>query len=261
MIQAQTQLLSHQNEQALATLTPLHAQHPQQAQATRLLIEAQRRLRDWQNLARLLPEARRRALLPENELDVLERDTHGALLNLPLPAGALPTLHQAWSAAPAVMRRHPDLVAVYARQLIRQGAPDEGADLLAATLEGEWDERLVLLYGEAQGAQPAVQLETAEEWHARHGESPALLLTLGRLARRNRQTARARDYLEKSIALDASAEAHAELALLFEETGDSAEALRHCRQALELCRDLHYPGKSGANRPGPGTSVASDYGY
>lgn len=260
-LQAQAQLLSHQDEQALATLTQLRAQHPQPAQPLRLLIETQRRLRDWQNLARLLPEARRRALLPENELDDLERETHGALLNLPLPDGALPTLQQAWTAAPKALRRHPDLVAVYARQLIRQGAADECVQLLAVTLERDWDERLVLLYGEAQGTRPAVQLEAAEEWQARHGDSPALLLTLGRLARRNRLNTRARGYLEKSIALVATAEAHAELGLLFEETGDSVEALRHCRQALELCRDLHYPGTSRVGRPGSGTSFSSDYGY
>ncbi len=261
MIQAQAQLLSRQDEQALATLTQVRAQHPQQAQAVRLLIEAQRRLRDWQNLARLLPEARRRALLPENELDVLERDTQCALLNLPLPAGALPTLQQAWSAAPAAARQHPDLVAVYARQLIHQGAPDECADLLAATLERAWDERLVLLYGEVQGTSPAVQLETAEEWHARHGESPALLLTLGRLAQRNRLTDRARGYLEKSLSLGASAAAHAELGRLFEEAGDSARALSHCQQALELCRNLQHPVLSRQGRTAPGTSGTYDYGY
>lgn len=260
-IQAQTQLLSHQDEQALATLTPLRAQYPRQAQPLRLLIEAQRRLRDWQSLARLLPEARRHALLAENELVVLERETHAALLNLPLPAGALPTLHQAWSAAPKALRQHPELVAVYARQLIRQGAADECVELLAITLEREWDERLVWLYGEAQGTRPGAQLEAAEEWQARHGDSPTLLLTLGRLARHNRLGARARAYLEKSIALNATPEAHAELGLLFEETGDSASALRHCRQALELCRDLHHPGTSRAGWPGSGTRVASDYGY
>jgi HemY protein len=117
------------------------------------------------------------------------------------------------------------------------------------------------LYGEARDAQPAAQLETAEEWLARHGESPALLLTLGRLAHRTRLTDRARSYLEKSLALGASAAAHAELGTLFEEAGDSARALSHCRQALELCRNLHHPVLS---RPGlslPGKSGINDYGY
>jgi HemY protein len=259
--QAQLQLLAGQNEQALATLTRVHARLPQQAQAVRLLIEAHRRLRDWQNLARLLPEARRRHLLPGSELDALERETHAALLSLPLPAGALGTLRQAWSGVPESARQHPDLIAVYARQLINQGAMDECTALLAATLERQWDERLVLLYGEARDTRPAAQFETAEEWLARHGESPALLLTLGRLAHRNRLAERARGYLEKSIELSATAEAHAELGVLFEEAGDGARALVHCRQALELCRRQDHPLLSRPDRTAPGGVGATDYGY
>lgn len=236
LTQTQLQLLAGQNEQALATLTRVQASHPQQAHAMRLLIETYRRLRDWHNLVRLLPEARRGHLLPDAELDALERSTQRELLSLPLPAGALDALHRAWSEVSESARRHPDLILVYARQLIGQNAMDECTALLVTALERQWDERLVRLYGEARDAQPAAQLETAEEWLTRHGESPALLLTLGRLARRNRLAERARGYLEKSIDLGATAEAHAELGLLFEETGDSGSALRHCRQALDLCR-------------------------
>ena len=261
MTQAQLQLLAGQNEQALATLTRVQADHPQQAQAVRLLIEAHRRLHDWQNLARLLPEARRRRLLPNAELDALERDTQRELLSLPLPSGALDTLHQAWAGVPDGARQHPDLISVYARQLIQQNAMDECTALLAAALERQWDERLVLLYGEARDAKPAAQLETAEEWLARHGESPALLLTLGRLAHRNRLADRARSYLEKSLALGASAAAHAELGMLFEEAGDSARALSHCRLALELCRNLNQPALSRQGRAAAGTNGAYDYGY
>jgi HemY protein len=261
MTQAQLQLLAGQNEQALATLSRVQARHPQQAHTVRLLIEAHRRLHDWQTLAQLLPQARRHHLLPDAELDTLERESQCELLSLPLPVGALATLHQAWSEVPEDTRQHPDLIAVYAQQLIRQNAMDECAALLVAALERQWDERLLQLYGEAHAAQPAAQLETAEEWLARHGESPALLLTLGRLARRNRLTERARGYLEKSIELGASAEAHAELGALFEEAGDSARALSHCWQALELRRQPYHPGLARQGRTAPDTGGSSDYGY
>jgi HemY protein len=261
MTQTQLQLLAGQNEQALATLARVQAGHPEQAQAVRLLIETYRRLRDWQNLARLLPEARQRHLLPEAELDSLERTTQRELLSLPLPDGALDTLHRAWSEVPESARRHPDMIFVYARQLISQNAMDECTALLATALERQWDERLVLLYGEARDTQPATQLETAEEWLTRHGESPALLLTLGRLARRNRLPDRARGYLEKSIALGATADAHAELGLVFEEAGDSNSALTHCQQALDLSRQRQQPVLSHQNRTASETSRANDYGY
>jgi HemY protein len=261
MTQAQLQLLAGQNEQALATLSRVQAEHPQQTQIVRLLIEAHRRLHDWQTLVHLLPQARRRHVLPDAELDALERDSHRELLNLPLPGGALATLHQAWSEVPEGARQHPELIEVYARQLIGQNAMDECTTLLAAALERHWDERLVLLYGEAHATQPAAQFEVAQEWLAQRGESPALLLTLGRLARRNRLTERARGYLEKSIELGASAEAHAEFGALFEESGDSARALLHCQQALELCRQQYQPGRTRQGRPAPSSRAASDYGY
>ena len=254
MTQAQIQLLAHQNEQALATLTRVQAQHPYHAQTVRLLIETHRRLHDWQSLARLLPEARQRELLSQRELDSLERETQHALLSLPLPADALSTLYQAWAVVPDHLRQHPDLVAVYARQLMHQNAHDEAVTLLADALELAWDERLVLLYGEA-AATPAAQLDTAQEWHARHGDSAALLLTLGRLARRNRLVERARNYLEKSLTLAASAATHAELGLLFEEAGDSPKALQHCRQALELCRQ-HSASISVPDGSGPAKTIA-----
>jgi HemY protein len=260
--QTQLQLLAGQNEQALATLARVQANHPEQAQSVRLLIETYRRLRDWQNLGRLLPEARQRRLLPEAELDSLERTTQRKLLSLPLPDGALDTLHQAWSEVPESARRHPDMIFVYARQLINQNAMDECTALLATALERQWDERLVRLYGEAHDTQPAAQLETAEEWLTRHGESPALLLTLGRLARRNRLADRARGYLEKSIALGATADAHAELGLVFEEAGDSSRALTHCRQALDLClQQRQQPFLSHQYRTASEANRANDYGY
>lgn len=262
MTQAQIQLLAHQNEQALATLMRLQTEHPHQAQVLRLLIETHRRLQDWQSLSQLLPQARQRELLPDAELDSLERETQCALLSLPLPPGALATLNQAWSAIPATLRQHPDLVAVYARQLLRQDAGDEAAILLANSLDRTWDERLVLLYGEARTQSASAQLETAEEWQARHGDSAALLLTLGRLARRSRFNDRARQYLEKSLTLAANAAAHAELGFLFEETGDGAQALRHCRQALELCQQLHTLETPVNKRPAANLMAASsDYGY
>lgn len=261
MTQAQLQLLDGQSDQALATLTRLQARAPQQFQPVRLLIETHRRQRDWHALARLLPLAREHELLPEGELDTLEQVTQRELLSLPLPDGALNTLHQAWSEVPYGARENPDLVEVYARQLLQQQAMDECADLLSASLERHWNERLLRLFGEVPSSQPAEQLETAEEWLARQGESPTLLLTLGRLARRVQQTERARGYLLKSIELGNSAEAQAELGMLCEESGDSAGALSHCRAALALCAQTGRTDSAGPQRRSTGRNGASDYGY
>lgn len=239
-------------------LSRLCESRPAPAEVVRLLIQVNRQLNDWQGLARLLPEARKRRLLPQAQLDALETEAHRALLALDLPPGALAPLRKAWAATPESLRSTPVMLATYARQLLIQNAADECATLLADALDRRWDETLVALYGEAATSKPATQLETAEEWHARHGESPALLLTLGRIARRCPLPDRARRYLEKCLALGANADAHRELAELFAASGETERALDHFRRALALMPSA----ASRESAPAPATRrVLPDYGY
>jgi HemY protein len=257
MLQARLQLLAGELEPAQATLARVRGRVPAQPEAMRLLIDVLQRLHDWQGLTRLLPEARRRHLLAEAETNRIELETQRTLLGLDLPPGALDALHQAWAAAPNALRAHPALLALYARQLLRQNAADECVAVLGAALDKHWDEQLAQIYGEAHGTQTTVQLETAEEWLARHGESAALMLTLGRLAHRQNQNERARGYLEKSLALTASREAHRELAGLYEEAGDTGRALDHYRRALDLCQST----PPAFERPGVYPPGTTHYGY
>jgi HemY protein len=175
LTRARLQLAAGHPEESLATLGRVRATHPAQPEAARLLIQAYRRLHDWQGLAQLLPEARRRAWLPDAELDAIETETRRELLCLNLPAGALDTLKRAWDETPKHLQNRPAVMAAYARQLLRQQAPDECAAEMNAALDQRWDEELARLYGLCVTARPAAQLEVAEEWLARHGESPALL--------------------------------------------------------------------------------------
>ena len=259
LTRARLQLLDNHTEQALATLAQVRARQPDQIEAMRLTLEACRKLRDWPGLTRLLPEARRRKLLAPAALDALELETHRELLGLDLPPGELATLQRAWDEVPARLRQHPSLIATYARQLQRQGAAEDCARLLATALEHGWDETLARLYGDTVTAQPAAQLESAEEWVARHGESAGLLLTLGKLAHRQRLLDRARGYLERSLALEASPAAHEELARVFEADGDAAQALHHYRRALDLCQAAPLAQRQAA--AAAAATRLSDYGY
>ncbi len=256
----QTRLLidSGQLDAAHALLSRLCERQSPPAEAVRLLIRVNRQLNDWQGLAQLLPEARRRRLLPEARLDALETEAHRVLLGLDLPPGALGPLRKAWAATPESLRATPVILAAYARQLLRQNAADECAALLEESLDRRWDESLVALYGEAAASMPAAQLEAAEEWHARHGESPALFLALGRIARRCQLPDRARAYLEKCLALGANADAHRELAELFAAGGEKDRALDQYRQALAL---LPSTASGEAGRTAVARRAQTDYGY
>jgi len=234
MAQAQLQIMAHQSERALATLSQLRTLEPKHPRLLGLLAHTYRDLHDWESLANLIPELRKHKALAAIDIDTLELNARRELLMLALPSGAGSVLKQSWNAVPHQLRRHPDLVAIYAQHLMAQGAMDESEELLSATINHTWNDDLVRLYGRVESTNPVAQLDTAEGWLATQSDSPALLLTLGRLAARNKLLDHARDYLEKSILLRGPAEAYQELAELLERRGERDKALEYYRRALEL---------------------------
>ncbi|MHB8455576.1 MAG: heme biosynthesis HemY N-terminal domain-containing protein [Acidiferrobacterales bacterium] len=234
MAQAQLQIMARQSERALATLTQLRTQENNHPRILELLARTYRDLHDWENLANLVPELRRRKALATGDIDALELEAQRELLMLALPSGAGSVLKKAWNAVPQNLRRHPDLVAIYAQHLMAQDAMDESEEILHAAINHSWNDELVRLYGRVEGTTAAAQLITAEGWLATHSDSPSLLLTLGRLAARNKLMDQARDYLEKSILLRGPAEAYRELAGLLEQRGEHEDALEYYRHALEM---------------------------
>lgn len=237
MAQAQMQLQARQFEQALATVTELRQKEPRNTPLLRLLGQIYRELREWDKLADLLPELRHRGALPEAELDALELKTHLELLRVSLPTGSGALLDQVWQAVPSRLRQQADIVAQYARNLMLQGQADRAETLVRGALEHDWNDALVTVYGEIRTTRPEAQLETAEGWLASEGESAALMLALGRLAAANNQPGKARDYLERCIALHGPAAAFGELGAVFAKLGDTAKALELYRRALDQDRD------------------------
>lgn len=234
MTQANLQYIAHQSEQALATLTELRNVAPRHKQVLKLLAQLYLELRDWTNLADLAPELRKQGVMTPKEIDALELRAHRELLVLTLPSGSLEVLKKAWNAVPKQLRRHPALIAIYARQLISQNEMGSAEALLRPAIEQEWDEALVELYGHVRTDTPAEQLETAESWLGPHPDDPKLMLTLGRLAIYNRLDQKARGYLERCLSLRGPVEAYRELGALLERLGEKDRALACYRRGLEL---------------------------
>ncbi|MGE5240502.1 MAG: heme biosynthesis HemY N-terminal domain-containing protein [Bacteroidota bacterium] len=234
MTQAHLQHQAHQLEQSLATLNELRSIAPKHRQVLKLLAQVYLELRDWTGMIDLIPDLRQHYAMTTQEIEALELQAHRELLKLSLPSGSPGVLEKAWNAVPKSLRRHPALVAIYARQLIQQNESARAESVLRAAIEDAWDPALVELYGQAAGANSAEQLETAEGWLPAHGEEPKLLLTLARLALHNHQEAKARAYYEKCLALRAPAEAYRELGELLERSGDKEQALAYYRRGLEM---------------------------
>ena len=90
------------------------------------------------------------------------------------------------------------------------------------------------LYGLVVGSDQARQLAFAEGMLKAHAADTMLLLTLGRLCKRQSLWGKASTYLQECIDIQASPEAYQELAALLEQQGDHAAATECYQKGLSL---------------------------
>ena len=249
LTQAELQLAHEQLEQALATLEHLRQIAPQHTHVLKLLKELYERIGDWDGLYRLLPELKKHKVIGKPELEILELQIFGNLLEAAAADGDPERLREAWRRLPAVARSQRDLITRYATHLMEQGEQDRVEKLLRQTIERHWDEELVERYSRVSSSDLVSQLSSAEAWLKAHPRDPVLLLTLGRLSLKNRLWGKARSYLEASIGARPSAPAYRELGALLESMGEERQALACYRAGLELDSDLPLPELPTSDRP------------
>lgn len=254
LTQAELQLAHHQTEHSLATLTRLRALAPQHTYVMKLLSRLYDELEDWDRLADLLPELRRRRVLPPERLDELERAA--ALGRLARARGSTDRLHSIWDLLSRRMREDAEVVHAYVQHLIAAGGHATAERRLRQFLGKRWDETLARDYGLVRLDDAAKQLDHAEVWLRDHGRSPMLLLTLGRLCARNRLWGKARIYLESSVNAMPRAETYYELAQLLDQLGETGAAHEQYRIGLALAVEGEAPPDSGSTaRPETGAAA------
>jgi HemY protein len=139
-------------------------------------------------------------------------------------------------------------VAPYARQLILQGEHGEAEIVLRDTIETEWNETLVELFGRLRPAQAGEAVELAETWASSHPDNARAQLTAARLAAAAAQKDKARGYYERCVALRGPIDAYRELGALLEDLGEREKASEFYRRGLEAYSDeARKPG--GRARP------------
>lgn len=234
LAQAELQIAHRQMEQALATLTRLHGLAPKHGYVLKLLMQLYRELHDWEGLRQLLPELRKRGVGSNNELTAIEIETYLALLNESAGTRDLAALQLLWNRMPRALREHEQLVAAYGRHLMRLEANATAEPVIREALKRQWSEELVYLYGKLAGPDPARQLTNAEVWLKTQGKNPVLLLSLGRLSKRNHLWGKARAYLEASLGILPRSETYQELGGLLEQLKDKEGALQCYRKGMSL---------------------------
>ncbi|MBD9427120.1 heme biosynthesis protein HemY [Pseudomonas sp. PDM15] len=225
---------------ALDTLQAMRERHPRHhlvlEQLQRTLVERG----DWAALLDLLPELRKTKVLEGEALAELERKVWIARLQAAGEQGlnqgevALQPLTAAWQQLSSAQRQDAELLLAYAGQLRALGAQEEAEEVLRKALKQGYDARLMRLYGQLRGRDPARQLQTAEGLLKQHPQDPLLLLSLGRLCLQNGLWGKAREYFEISLEFSRSAETCAELARLLASQGDAEGSNRLLQEMLVL---------------------------
>ena len=234
LTQAQLQLSHKQLEQALATLRRLQHLEPNHPYVLNCLKRLYLKLQDWENLAELLPQIKKKKIIDSKEYEVLEEKVYAGIIEKAANVGDLDLLKKTWERIPRHLHKNTRMVCLYAKQLIACKDGINAAALLNASLKKKWDDVLVNLYGLANGANLNKQLTQAEAWLKQQPNNPVLLLCLGRLAARAQIWGKARGYLEQSIQSAPSSTAYAALAKLCDDMNEPQAANEYYRKGLLL---------------------------
>jgi HemY protein len=219
--------------EALALLQPKAAANELSLRGWRLLVDAALANGDTQAALDALPVlARSQSLTPDTQA-ALETRALGAALGAATDTSRLNAL---WNAATRAQRRRPGLIAAFARRAAALGETLAAMDEIESAQKREWSELLAAVYGELGDVELGARVRRAEEWLALAPNSPALLVTIGRLRTAQSQWAQAEDVLERALALEESPAAWEALGDCRRGEGDFEGAAVSYANALRFAR-------------------------
>jgi HemY protein len=205
----------------------------------RLLMRAERGLRNWEEVLRLTAQLAKRGAIAPGLAEDFRSQAHVELLTQ--AAAERGRFEERWSRIPERERANPRVAAAAARHAHALGLAALAREALEEALAAEWDATLVALYGGLPRMEPAariaearLRIERAERWLLEHAQDAALLAALGRLCVDAELWGKAQSYLEASLAFGESRDTHLALARLHERFARAADAQRHYRRAAEL---------------------------
>ncbi|MCP5459317.1 MAG: hypothetical protein H6971_06790 [Gammaproteobacteria bacterium] len=199
-----------------------------------LLARCHQSLGEWDKLRELLPMLKKYGVMGDSALTELMTKSYADLLTHVAHTGTVSDLQALWNEMPATLHADEGLLLSYAGHLQYLNAADEAETLLRTALNKNWSDKLVVGYGEISRGNRAARLAVAEGWLNDRPQDGYLLLTCGRLARRNRQMDKARGYLEHSLKMLVTPDAYQELGEVMDEAGDKESARQCYRAALNL---------------------------
>ncbi|HXE65525.1 MAG TPA: heme biosynthesis HemY N-terminal domain-containing protein [Rhodanobacteraceae bacterium] len=188
------------------------------------------------------PEKARSALEPLRKSDMLGSAAYAALVDQVLGASLrkapdMAALQDMWKRATRQQRQMPALLDVYARRAAAFGGAHAALDAIEDAVKREWNDGLVVTYGEITPPTEApARLLAATRWLEAHPGDDILLRTLGTLSLRASDPRDARAYLVHALSVKPSAASWAALGDVQSASGEAGDAERCYANAWKSSR-------------------------
>jgi HemY protein len=232
MLEAEMKLEQGQPLEALGILGTLRKEAGSHTAALRLELRALQAAGRYAEIPPLVDQLVKRKAYGSTEGEFVRAAAHAEELAARVLDGE--GLRAYWSKLTDAEQRMPKIARAAARSFMALGGDRDAAEILARSLEREWNSDLVALYAECSPADGAPQLEQAERWLSQHRDDATLLYALGVLCERAQLWGKAQTYFEASLAVADAWRTRVALGELFARLNRDSDANAQLAAALKL---------------------------
>ena len=232
-------------DEAADELLTLRRRAPRHRAVLSALAVCLERQQSWAPLTELLPQLRKQQVLPEAELDQMERTAWEQILDGRGAPGDV------WKKVPKTLQADGVLMRNWVQRYDAAGNHDMAEQAARLALSVAMDDELVEQYGNIRSSDPAAQFNAAQKWHRQYPDNASIALALGRLCLQTEQFPRAREYFETSLRLRPSDAVYGELGRLCVALGDERRGTEYLLHGLGDLADLPQPEAPIIRKTGP----------
>ena len=231
-------LADGRTQEARELLKTLAESDPKNPGVLKMKVEAEMAEKAWDDVLATLAPLARSGLLPEAAAQQIRLNAQLNLIKAK-PANR-DVIIAAWESLDNASRYDAAMAVTVAKRLAGLGLGNDARRVVEETIDKRgpdgWDSALAAIYADCKGDSTLAQIERAEKWLKQHARDAVLLATIGKLCMRQSLWGKAQSYLEASVALQPTLDAHMTLARLMEQMGKRDEAVRHIRRSAELAK-------------------------
>ena len=237
----------HQPQAALDTLKALREAGVRgHVGALHLELKAQRQAGDWDGVLETVSQLEKREAI--NATYAAQMRQQAWLEKIRSHSQDATALRSVWRNVPDEFKRRTKIATAGALAFIQLEDQKNTQQILADSLNEQWDSDLIKLYGDCLAGDAIDQIEQAERWLKQHSDDAGLLLVLGKLCLHQGLWGKAQSYLEASVSVAPSRAAYTLLGKLAEKLQKPDEAMGYFQKVIALATGM----KDGERRIGIG---------